>query len=185
MNIKEATDALKVIGWVTGKDDVGDRNAKLHLADRSARIIYGIERIRDRQKFSAMLSVTTDIFSIACKHIYPDSYNDSPLIRAFKGVTLYAPELTGEHIRQISDQCIAWAKEQDLEAGLLAHAELPTTAPGARPIWHLAALAVIGDVEKLKFYQISFADGDRLGFVPYITKDHIDRALKFASDQAT
>ena len=48
---------------------------------------------------------------------------------------------------------------------------------GARPVWHLAALVVLGDLEKLKFYQASFEAGDRLGFVKYITKNYIDSAV--------
>lgn len=65
------------------------------------------------------------------------------------------------------------------------HAALPTDAPGARPIWHLAALALLGDVAKLKPYQASFEAGDRLGFVPYITKDYIDRAVTLAEELAS
>ncbi|MDN3719635.1 hypothetical protein QW131_11790 [Roseibium salinum] len=67
-----------------------------------------------------------------------------------------------------------------MDKALRDHAALPTNAPGARPIWHLAALALLGDVAKLKFYQASFEAGDRLGFVNYVTKDYIDRTVSFA-----
>ena len=52
------------------------------------------------------------------------------------------------------------------------------------PMRHLAALALAGDVAKLKSYQASFEAGDRLGFVPYITKDYIDRAVALAEKYA-
>lgn len=75
-----------------------------------------------------------------------------------------------------------WAEAQDLDKALWDHAALPTNAPGARPIWHLAALALLGDVMKLKSYQASCAAGDRLRFVNYITKDYIDRAVALAEE---
>jgi hypothetical protein len=48
------------------------------------------------------------------------------------------------------------------------------------PLRHLAALAIAGDLQTLSRYQRSFAHGDRLNFVPYITADLIDRALSLA-----
>ncbi len=48
------------------------------------------------------------------------------------------------------------------------------------PLRHLAALAIAGDVERLNSYKNSFEKGDRLGFVPYITVDMIDRAILIA-----
>jgi len=79
---------------------------------------------------------------------------------------------------------MSWAKKQDLSKALHDYALLPTDAPGARPIWHLAALAILKDVEKLKSYQDSFEAGDRLGFVPYVTKEYIERAVVLAKDTA-
>ncbi|MFV9439627.1 DUF6990 domain-containing protein [Pseudomonas aeruginosa] len=48
------------------------------------------------------------------------------------------------------------------------------------PLRHLAALAIAGDVSCLANSQFSFEQGDRLGFVPYITQDMIERALLIA-----
>ena len=92
------------------------------------------------------------------------------------------PEILEMHVRQASDEAIAWAQEQDLGKALRGHAALPTNAPGARPIWHLAALALLGGVAKLKSYQVSFEAGDRLGCVNYVTKDYIDRAVFLAEE---
>ena len=44
------------------------------------------------------------------------------------------------------------------------------------------ALALLGDIAKLKSYQASFEGGDRLGFVPYVTKGYIDRAVSLAEE---
>lgn len=106
------------------------------------------------------------------------------LVVAWDGLDIRAPEILEEHIRQGSDEAIAWAKVQDLDKALYDYAALPTDIPGIQPVLHLGALAVLGDVAKLRFYQASFEAGDRLGFVPYITKDYIDRALAFAERHA-
>lgn len=184
MNMKQATQILKTLGWLTYTDEVGDKFAHYILDDRIVRIIYGLDRIRDQQKFGAMLSLATDDFSAACLAIDPGYGNDAPFVRAWNGLDLRGPEILEEHIRKASEEAIAWAQGQDLDKALRDHAALPTNAPGARPIWHLAALALLGDVAKLKSYQASFEAGDRLGFVNYVTKDYIDRAVALAEEQA-
>lgn len=184
MRLKEVTEHLKSIGWSTSKDEVGDRSARFGLPDRKVEIIYGLDRIRDQQKFGSMLSVSTVEFSHACGKIRERASGYSSLITAWKGLDIRAPEILEEHVRQASEQAIAWAQSQDLDEALRKHAALPTDAPGTGPILHLASLAILGEVEKLKSYQASFEAGDRLGFVPYITKDYIDRAVALAQELA-
>lgn len=184
MNMKGAKLALESLGWAIRTDEVGDKSALYSLSDRVAWIVYGLDRIRDQQKFGAMLSVSTDEFSKACSEIRGERRSGYPLVRAWKGPDIRAPEILEEHVRQASEEAIAWAAAQDLDKALRDHAALPTNAPGARPIWHLAALALLGDVAKLKSYQTSFAAGDRLGFVNYVTKDYIDRAVALAEELA-
>ena len=180
MKIKEATAILKSLGWATRSDEVGDKIAEFSLADRVVDLIYGLDRIRDKQKFGAMLSVSTDAFSAACSVIDGERPTYYPLVRAWQGLDVRATEILEEHVRQASADAVAWAQEQDLKKALLEHAALPTDAPGARPIWHLAALALLSDTAKLKSYQQSFTAGDRLGFVPYVTKEYIDRAIEIS-----
>lgn len=59
------------------------------------------------------------------------------------------PAVLKEHVHQASNETIQWAKGQDLEAGLKENVSLPTDAPGAHPVWHLGALAVLGDPARL------------------------------------
>ncbi|WP_234836607.1 DUF6990 domain-containing protein [Sinorhizobium meliloti] len=180
MKMNETTQYLKSLGWSIKADEVGDKRAKFSLLDRVVSIIYDLDRIRDQQKFGAMLSVSTEAFSKACSAIRGERPKFYPLITAWSGPDIRAPEILERHIRQASDEAIAWAQDQDLEQALRDHAALPTNAPGARPIWHLAALALLGEVTRLKSYQSSFEAGDRLGFVNYVTKDYINRAVSLA-----
>ncbi|KRA84490.1 DUF6990 domain-containing protein [Altererythrobacter sp. Root672] len=188
MTNKDVTKILKELGWLALTDEVGDRYATIKLIDRNINFIYGIKNTSNYQKIESSLSVYTDIFSYTCVYIHGDSNGACPLVVARSGIDIRAPEILEEHVRQASNEAIAWASAQDLDKALQEHAELPTNAPGNRPIRHLAALAILGNVPRLKYYQASFAAGNRLGFVPYITKDYVDRAVALAekySDHAS
>lgn len=184
MNIGDVTNELKASGWSNSKDEVGDRLASYQLSDRSVDIIYGLREATGEQQLWLMLSTSTKAFSRACSTVDPGYGPISPLITAWKGLRILAPQILEEHVRQASHEAIAWAQEQDLGKALSDHAALPTNAPGARPIWHLAALGLLGETAKLKSYQASFASGDRLGFVNYVTKDYIDLAVALAEEAA-
>ncbi len=75
---------------------------------------------------------------------------------------------------------VAWAKSEDIACGLAKYRALPTDSVGARPMRHIAALALAGNVEKIEEYLCSFKAGNRLGFVPYITESMLDRAIELA-----
>lgn len=75
----------------------------------------------------------------------------------------------------------------------LKHASLPyyiekfsvtLPQPSMPQVCHLTALAWKGNLDKLIEYEESFAQGHRLGFVPMITADMIDRALDIAARNA-
>lgn len=184
MKTNEVTLILKGLEWKAFTDEVGDKVAHFALSDRIVDIIYGIRKFSQGEQFEATLSTSTSAFSVACTGIRGGGGSYTPLARAQKGLRIRASEILEEHVRQASEEAIAWAKVQDLDKALRDHAALPTNAPGARPIWHLAALVLLGDVAKLKSYQASFEEGDRLGFVNYVTKDYIDRAVILAEEQA-
>jgi len=146
---------------------------------------YTIHRATHYQKLGTMFSTSTDEFSTVCSQIGNDKEHYESLVVSWSGLDIRDPEfIKPEHIHQASQQAIDWSKEQDLYQALLDYAALPTSAPGSQPILHLSALVLLGNIEKLKFYQSSFEAGDRLDFVPYITKDFIDRAVTLAEQNA-
>lgn len=53
--------------------------------------------------------------------------------------------------------------------------------PSMLQVCHLAALAWTKDIETLKSYQLAFASGNRLNFVPMIDKGMVDRAVERAA----
>lgn len=184
MKLKEVTQNLEALGWSTRADEVGDKVASVSLPDRSVEIIYGIRKYRDDQGLEVMPSISTRGFSEACLSIKKRGGSHTPLAVPFRDTCIRVREVLSEHVRQASDEAIAWAKDQDLDMALRKHAALSTDASGAAPVWHLAALAVLGDIARLKSYQASFEAGDRLGFVNYVTKDYIDRAVALAKNNS-
>jgi len=150
------------------------------LSDRVVDIGYEIKRFIDEQKLIASPCICTDEFTAAYCYVKnePDDY--VPFIVRWNFPSVCAPEIKKEHIHQASKAALDWAKEQNLHQGLLYWAALPTTGFGTKPTKHLASLAMLGDIEKLKFYQSRFEVGDRLGFISRISKGHIDRAVELA-----
>lgn len=183
MKTKDVKPILKSYGWRVMRDEVGDEFAEFTLSDRTVSIGYIARQLIKEQLLNFSPSVTNDAFYKASAYIrgIKDGYS---IISAWSGIEVRASEITEAHVRQLSDEAIAWAQAQDLEKGLSDLAALPTTCTGTRPILHLAALAVLGKIDQIRSYQASFEAGDRLGFVPYINKDFIDRAVKAAESQA-
>lgn len=184
MKTNEVSKVLMTLGWKNYTDDVGDKFSIYHFPDRIVNIIYRVRKSGEDQLLSFDLTASTGAFSYACKSIYPQYGNYASLIRRQKGLSYQVPVITEEHVRQATAEAVAWVKELDLERVLREHAARPTNSPGTFPILHLAALTLQGDVAKLKSYQASFEAGDRLGFVVYVTKDHIDRAVALAEEWA-
>jgi hypothetical protein len=182
MNKNKIYKQLDLVGWQIETDEAGDKVASFDLSDRKLRIIPDIRRIRGEQQLAVSPTLSTEAFSSMCAKIAANGTSYTPMIRAWKGTKIKVPEIQSEHVVQLSDEAIVWAKQQNLHKALLEHSNLPTNSPGARPIWHLAALAILGDVSKLRSYHSSFTAADRLDFVNYVTLEFIERALEQAEN---
>lgn len=172
------------LGWIIDEDELNDAFANYILEDRVVQWIFSFDKIRGQQKIGGMLSLSTDKFSDACSIIFGEDKSYYPLVRSLKNIDVRAENLTVNNVKEASDSALIWAQCQNLENALKEYSLLPTSAPGARPIWHLAALAILGDVEKLQTYHDGFRNGEHLGFAPYIGMEHINRALAISSCEA-
>ena len=182
-NKKEIMLAFKGLGWKTGRDSVGDSTCQYMLEDRNLHAMPVFRKLSNKIVFAVDASVSTAPFSKAESEIYGEKNNHAPIIISeYRDFAIEKPEITLEDVRTLSDNMIAWAKAQNIELGLKKYRELSTDAKGALPVRHLAALALRGDLKKLKQYQAAFEKGDRLGFVPYITLEMIERAVKIAEE---
>ncbi len=184
MRTRDVTPVLKALGWKAYTDEVGDKYTHYELSDRVVEIIYSVRRV-----------LTIRIFErcFPCQRTLFQSLTSALITK--RGLTLLSSSLGKGWISALlksSKIMSARRRRRRLHGrragfggGLQKHAALPTTAPGTGPVLHLAALAVLRDVTKLKSYQASWAAGDRLGFVPYVTKDYIDRAVSLAEEFVT
>nr|CCA87911.1 conserved hypothetical protein [Ralstonia syzygii R24] len=152
------------------------------MGDRIVTVIPYVGRRSDHYRISFTPTVTTREFSGAVSALNQSGVEYEP-VSVMLEKTEKVPTLGEAEVEGLLTKVIAWARSADLDEGLAAYRALPTDCVGARPMRHVAALALAGDVEKLEGYLSSFKFGDRLGFVPYITEELLERAIKFAKAQ--
>lgn len=169
------------LGWVVSKDSIGDRsiiyvvNEQLHL--QSHPVLREIRKLQFLEGYFSVSRVDFDYcYTTIAKERKPIN---APIIS--KGFQWEKKEFVQDDFVRISTEVIQWAKKQSIDAGLLKYRKLPTSAVGTLPVMHLAALALAKDVAKLNYYLECFKAGNSLGFVPYITQEYIERAIKCAS----
>jgi hypothetical protein len=176
---KEVMPILETLGWKAGRDEGGDSFALIRRGDVQLRVIPFIGKRADHFRVAFVASVSTKTFSSAAAFIFGSKDDHEPII-VTNGVEEKVENFSANDVVRLSEGAISWGFSQDIDAGLAAYRALQTDAKGAMPLRHLAALAIAGDLQTLSRYQRSFAHGDRLNFVPYITADLIDRALSLA-----
>lgn len=179
MKEKDIVSILKEQGWVCSKDEVGDYFCVTDVGGVQLQIIPSVGKRSDHFRVSLMPSISSKEFSEAVSLILGDGGSNAPII-----VSNEAPEklsdFSSDDVIRLSEKAMSWARSQSIEEGLTVYRQLSTDVKGAMPIRHLAALAIAGDTGRLDEYKKNFEKGDRLGFVPYITSDMIDRALMIA-----
>ncbi|WP_313282762.1 DUF6990 domain-containing protein [Stenotrophomonas indicatrix] len=179
MNEKYVVSALKEQGWVCGRDEVGDYFCIMNVGHRQVQVIPYVGKRSDHFRVSLMPSISSEEFSTTVGLILGEGRDHVPVIVSNE-LPEKLVELSANDVSRLSEKAITWAHAQSLEDGLAAYRNLPTDAKGAMPLRHLAALAIAGEVDRLESYRRHFELGDRLGFVPYITSEMIDRAISIA-----
>lgn len=168
-------------GWACSKDEIGDYFCVTDVGGVQLQIIPSVGKRSDHFRVSFMSSISSKKFSEAVSYILGGGGGNVPIIVRNEAPEKLSSFSSGDVIR-LSEKAISWARSQSIDEGLTVYRELPTEAKGAMPIRHLAALAIAGDAGRLDEYKRSFEKGDRLGFVPYITFDMIERALMIAKE---
>ena len=184
MRIEETTAIFESMGWTYSRDEWGNSFATFRQPDRYAVMYFGVRRLPIRWQMSLIISVKTEAFSDACAKIHPDCATNDSLVSHWTSPNFVVEDIVERDVRHVSKEALKWMLKLDLNRKIREHAALPTNAFGAKPIWHLAALALIGASDRLQSYLDSFDAGDRLGFVDYITRGHVERALRLAKDLA-
>ncbi|WP_273783974.1 DUF6990 domain-containing protein [Bartonella sp. AU15XJBT] len=194
LTMESAHELLKSLGWSTEKINEDDYIASYQLADREVDILYNDEIAKDCPQFDSAFLISTGILASACKFINPTHTEDIPDIQLnfeAKGLEIFEPEVTADRLTQALDDALEWSVTAiDLSEKLrsdygLAPWQQDATDKGDDTdyaLLHLGALALLGDVETLHFYQQSFAVGDHLGFDDSINETHLERAIALAKE---
>ncbi|VVE54570.1 DUF6990 domain-containing protein [Pandoraea fibrosis] len=169
-------------GWRKIGDKVDDIILEFHTADRIITVIPSIRKLSNYYSISLSPSLTTEQFSCAARRIINDESFRSPLTY-MKSTIHKKNEIYESTITKIIEEVIEWSQSIELKREINRHAQSPTDSKGTMPVRHLAALALLGGTERLEMYRTSFESGNRLGFVPYISIEMIERALEIAKRQ--
>jgi hypothetical protein len=178
LNRNQIKNWLIEFGWKIEKDEIGDKFCTFEL--ENCVLVAGLDfrKYGDMMRVLVTPSISTEEYTNVVNKIFGKKSQNGlmPIIIAsypFLQQIIY----TYDDIKKLSNDLIIWAKAQSVEQGLRLYENLPTDSKGRMPLCHLASLAILGNVEKLAYYLNSFKKGDKLGFVPYITEEMIERAL--------
>lgn len=172
MNRIEVENALQAQGWTLHQDKAGGRYALLGLANRMLSLNF------DANPDGSLLlnwSVSDPAFSKACQTIQGEIDFPLPLSHWQK----FAPGPAPDFVREIR-LGREWAEAENVAVMIDHYVDGPADRPGVGALYHLAGLAVRGQIETLTRYQEKFAAGDRLGMPGYVTDAYLDRALQIA-----
>lgn len=181
MNEKDIFPILEGLGWRCKEDEVGDHYCLMDVGCAQVQVIPSVGVRSDHYRVSFMPSVSIARFTAAVSFFLGggEVSDHVPIV-----VSNIPPEKIASFsvadVVRLSQKSISWASAQDIDAGLAVYMALTSNSKGAMPLRHLAALALARDVSCFVRYQRSFEQGDRLGFVPYIYPEMIDRALQLA-----
>lgn len=172
--------AFAARGWRVTRDETSMPCGELRLGDR---VLLAILTKRS-PVFAFHLGgwVTTDAISAAYTlMLYPRKrITESCVLARSPQIDIEKEVADDADIDVAIAKWIAWGQRVDCDAAMKVLLDKEANGLGDMPARHLAALAATGAVEVLQGYADAFASGNRLGFVPYITADHVATALAFA-----
>ncbi|MHA6896972.1 DUF6990 domain-containing protein [Ralstonia pseudosolanacearum] len=169
------------LGWKREVDEVGDVSFVLELDDRIVMVMPDLGKRSDHYRVSFSPRVTTHEFVEAISYLTQEREGYDPIF-LMREDTRKVASLSEDDVREMLEEVVDWAKSVVLEKGYAAYRNLPTDSVGARPLWHLAALALGREVDKLSGYLANFKSGNRMGFVPYINEGILERAVAFSKN---
>ncbi|EJF98516.1 hypothetical protein MEI_00488, partial [Bartonella vinsonii subsp. arupensis Pm136co] len=168
---------LKAMGWTVYRDKNYERNAYLIGKDRLINIVYSLDTKGKSPVVAFKASFSTLGFSTAYRYSFSKMPQYMPLKEAEEVYMLFDAEIDEGKLKQICANIFEWADRQNVNQIIYDYAALPPDSELDLVKYHLVALILIGDIEKLKFYKESFREKNYLGFVKGITKDVIEEVL--------
>ncbi|MCZ2159231.1 hypothetical protein NPX99_08275 [Bartonella sp. 220] len=171
ISLTAASRILKTQGWFATEPG----KMWLVLPDRFIQFDFGFIRLHNNYNVYLEAEISNEEISVACKYIhYSGEYEGifpTDIYQSFntigggifssvdKGIDICVETLNEQELAKISERVIQWARAQDLQASIESKTLIQKYSYNTDIIWHLACLALTGQIDILKSYQNSLAAG--------------------------
>lgn len=195
ISLTAAMRVLKTQGWFATEPG----KMWLVLPDRFIQFDFGFIRLHDNYNVRIEAEISNEMISVACNciHFSEEYWCVSPrgLYNSFntigggifsgfgKGIDICVETLDEQELIKISELIIQWARAQDLQASIESKTRVQKYSYNIDIVWHLACLALTGQIDVLKSYQ-NFLES---GTISEILDDseverYINQAVQFAEE---
>ncbi|MBB4077364.1 hypothetical protein GGR08_001695, partial [Bartonella fuyuanensis] len=195
MSLTAATRIFKIQGWFA--TELG--KMWLVLPDRFIKLDFGFVHLYDQYNIHLEAEISNEEISLACLYIHfcrqRNLVRPTDIYRSFntiggenfrgvdKGIDICVETLDEQELTKISERVIQWARAQDLQASIESKTRVQKYSYNIRIVWHLACLALTGQIDILKSYQ-NFLEA---GTISEILDDreverYINQAVQFAEE---
>ncbi len=198
MSLTAATHILKTQGWFATEPG----KMWLVLPDRFIQFDFGFIRLHYDYNVHLEAGISNEDISVACHYIHDSrkcrQISATNIYQSFntieggvfsgvdKGIDICVEILNEQELTKISERVIQWARAQDLQASIESKTLIQKYSYYPAVIWHLACLALTGQIDVLKSYQNAVKAGT---ISEYLDDDDVEKyvnhAVQFAEGHLT
>ncbi len=195
ISLTAASRILKTQGWFSTEPG----RMFLSLPDRFIQFNFGFIRLHDNYNVRLEAKISNEEISVACEYIHfcgqRNLVRPTDIYRSFntiggenfrgvdKGIDICVEILNEQELTKISERIIQWARAQDLQASIESKTLIQKYSYYPAVIWHLACLALTGQIDALKSYQDSIAEDkipSHLQNLDEELEDYVNHAVEFS-----
>ncbi|UNF44463.1 hypothetical protein MNL07_02955 [Bartonella krasnovii] len=195
ISLTAASRIFKTLGWIAMEPG----RMFLSLPDRFIQFDFGFVHLHNNYNVRLEAEISNEEISVACKYIYyrreyiwirpTDIYQSfntigGGIFSGFdKGIDICVETLNEQELTKISERIIQWVRAQDLQASIESKTRVQKYSYYPAVIWHLACLALTGQIDILKSYQDSITEGklpEHLQNLDEELEEYVKHAVEFA-----
>ncbi|WP_375641564.1 MULTISPECIES: DUF6990 domain-containing protein [unclassified Bartonella] len=195
MSLTAASRILKTQGWFS--TEFG--KMWLSLPDRFIQLDFGFVYLYDQCNVHLEAEISNEEISLSCLYIHfcgqRNLVQPTDIYKSFntigggifsgfdKGIDICVEILNEQELTKISERVIQWARAQDLQASIESKTRVQKYSYNIRIVWHLACLALTGQIDILKSYQNFLEAGTISGHLEdREVEKYVNHAVQFAEE---